>query len=185
MNKFLTSAAMAMALSGVAASANAEIITWTLDDVTFSDGATASGFFDYDTATGAAASFDLETTAGGTLGALHYTTANAQFYVKDYFSSGSLLWVLNDFSRYINLAFAGPLTTPGTVALRPGALAGNGSDLSGSWECTNCSTIRDIIGGSVTTAAAVPEPATWAMMLMGFGALGAVLRRRHELAPAA
>jgi len=30
--------------------------------------------------------------------------------------------------------------------------------------------------------AAVPEPATWAMMIMGFGAAGAILRRR-QLAP--
>ena len=28
-------------------------------------------------------------------------------------------------------------------------------------------------------AGAVPEPATWAMMLLGFGALGATLRRRR------
>jgi hypothetical protein len=27
----------------------------------------------------------------------------------------------------------------------------------------------------------VPEPATWAMMLIGFGGLGAVLRRRRSL----
>lgn len=31
----------------------------------------------------------------------------------------------------------------------------------------------------------VPEPSTWAMMLMGFGGLGAVLRRRQRLALAA
>ena len=30
----------------------------------------------------------------------------------------------------------------------------------------------------------VPEPATWAMMLMGFGGLGALLRRRRGLAAA-
>jgi len=30
-----------------------------------------------------------------------------------------------------------------------------------------------------STLAAIPEPATWAMMLIGFGALGAVLRRRR------
>ncbi len=28
---------------------------------------------------------------------------------------------------------------------------------------------------------AVPEPATWAMMIMGFGAMGAVLRRRRSM----
>jgi len=33
-------------------------------------------------------------------------------------------------------------------------------------------------GGAFTTAAAVPEPATWAMMLLGFAGLGAALRRR-------
>ncbi|PZQ58652.1 MAG: hypothetical protein DI570_17500 [Phenylobacterium zucineum] len=32
-----------------------------------------------------------------------------------------------------------------------------------------------------TFAAGVPEPATWAMMIMGFGAMGAVLRRRNVL----
>ena len=42
--------------------------------------------------------------------------------------------------------------------------------------------------GAISTRrpmAAVPEPATWAMMLMGFGGLGAILRRRRGLALAA
>ena len=35
---------------------------------------------------------------------------------------------------------------------------------------------------TVTTAvASVPEPATWAMMMLGFGALGAVMRRRPKV----
>ena len=43
-----------------------------------------------------------------------------------------------------------------------------------------------VFGGHVT-ADAVPEPATWGMMLLGFGALGWQLRRRrrHVLAQAA
>ena len=36
----------------------------------------------------------------------------------------------------------------------------------------------------VSVAAAVPEPATWAMMLIGFGAVGVALRRRRRLAAA-
>jgi hypothetical protein len=37
--------------------------------------------------------------------------------------------------------------------------------------------------GSVTKHGGIPEPTTWAMMVIGFGGLGAVLRRRHR-APA-
>jgi len=33
----------------------------------------------------------------------------------------------------------------------------------------------------ITATTAVPEPATWAVMLVGFGGLGAMLRRRREL----
>jgi hypothetical protein len=35
---------------------------------------------------------------------------------------------------------------------------------------------NEVAGGTFTTA--VPEPASWAMMLVGFGALGVALRRR-------
>jgi hypothetical protein len=37
---------------------------------------------------------------------------------------------------------------------------------------------RDLAFSMVGVAAAVPEPATWGMMITGFGALGGVLRRR-------
>jgi hypothetical protein len=30
--------------------------------------------------------------------------------------------------------------------------------------------------------AAVPEPATWALMILGFGAVGVAMRRRHSVA---
>jgi hypothetical protein len=37
---------------------------------------------------------------------------------------------------------------------------------------------------SVTSAPSVPEPSTWAMMLLGFGALGAGLRRKRRVSAA-
>lgn len=38
------------------------------------------------------------------------------------------------------------------------------------------------LGGTITIQQAVPEPATWAMMLLGFGAVGFALRRRRKAA---
>jgi hypothetical protein len=42
----------------------------------------------------------------------------------------------------------------------------------------------EVIDNVTFDVAAVPEPATWAMMILGFGATGALLRRRRELVPA-
>lgn len=46
----------------------------------------------------------------------------------------------------------------------------------------NPGTSSGSFGGSVAfqRVAAVPEPGTWAMMLVGFGAIGATMRRRHR-----
>ena len=40
----------------------------------------------------------------------------------------------------------------------------------------------DDVSASVTPSGAVPEPATWAMLIMGFGLVGASLRRRETAA---
>jgi hypothetical protein len=37
---------------------------------------------------------------------------------------------------------------------------------------------------SITISGGVPEPATWGLMILGFGVLGTVLRRRRSLVPA-
>lgn len=45
--------------------------------------------------------------------------------------------------------------------------------------------IRQIRIGGVTDIAAVPEPMTWAMMIIGFGGTGALMRRRRAIRLAA
>lgn len=57
-----------------------------------------------------------------------------------------------------------PITsgTPNTITIS-GLSRGNGS-----------------YGGNATFMPAVPEPATWAMMLLGFGAIGFSMRRRRQ-----
>jgi hypothetical protein len=43
--------------------------------------------------------------------------------------------------------------------------------------------ISDFAPDNATVSSSVPEPATWSMMLLGFGALGATLRHRRVLKP--
>jgi hypothetical protein len=51
---------------------------------------------------------------------------------------------------------------------------------SGDWiACNNCVTINSI---TTIAGASAPEPASWAMMILGFGGLGALARRRRRLA---
>jgi hypothetical protein len=45
--------------------------------------------------------------------------------------------------------------------------------------------VRIVPAGQAVPTGGVPEPATWALMLMGFGGLGAALRRRRAVALAA
>jgi hypothetical protein len=58
-------------------------------------------------------------------------------------------------------------------------------------QCDQCNQIGEVIaapgdrfgGGPPPPTAAVPEPAAWALMILGFGGIGAALRRRRETIP--
>jgi len=74
---------------------------------------------------------------------------------------------LSPFPDNTSLKLASTLLVPGTYVFN---LAGNaGADSSGAFT------------GNVTIMAApVPEAATWAMMILGFGAMGMMIRRRRR-----
>src|SRR4051794_39709460 len=90
---------LAAASLSVAACADAKLVTWTLRDVTFNDGGTASGFFTFDPIivpshdlrTRYLSDFSIKTTAGTTMTApFEYSPANTDASVPwfvDFFSA--------------------------------------------------------------------------------------------------
>lgn len=176
MNKKLHMAGLVLALGVlVSAPAEAAFVTWNLENVSFVDGASASGSFRYDAGTNTYANWNISVT-GGVLSAYTYqpgvdfggvgihTNSDVDFVA---FPPGSR-------GRYIHLNFDGILTDlGGTVNL----LSGVGQWTTTSFECGNCSPLRFLASGFVTTNA-VPEPAALALAGLGLAGLGFTRRRK-------
>ena len=171
--KLLLAAALA---SASAIPAQAAEVVWSLQGVSFTDGGIASGTFTFNADTNTISAFSLSVSGGNTTDFPAFTwdssTADA-VYVPIFtglnFRSTSSL-------RQLRLDPVGSLTNAGgTVALDLSSIFGG--------ECYNCTPYRAFSSGSlVASAAAVPEPATWGMMLAGFGAVGWSMRRRRSAA---
>jgi hypothetical protein len=180
---FYASAAVAL-FAAAALPAHATEILWTLSGVTFDDGAAASGTFETDPTTGDILTWDITTTAGATLGGFTYSGASYGGNAFNDFNGTANSFVVannnpNDeppYSPYLELVFTDPLTTTETDAI-----VTDGGTVNGSKECLDCSDIRFVTGGTAT-GVTVPEPAAWALMLVGFGGLGASLRSRRKAA---
>jgi hypothetical protein len=169
-----------MAFCGVifsAPNASAGMILWHLAGVTFADGGTASGSFDYNADTNTY-SFVNITTTGGSLAGSTYLALDPGFS-----SSNSILAVvpnagLGNFTGTPLLAFqfASPLTdSGGTIS----TISPSAEGTCGNAACSSPSGggLRFVSAGSVST---VPEPSTLSLILLG--ALGLVLRKRQRLA---
>jgi len=61
-------------------------------------------------------------------------------------------------------------------------ILGNGGPLTLQFQSSGVADVDSIIDNVRLTGAAVPEPATWAMMLLGFGGIGVAMRRRRRVA---
>jgi hypothetical protein len=172
----IKSAAMAIGffLFAAANPSFASTITWTLSDVTFDDGGSASGSFSTDSTSGAVTSFNIVTSGGSVLGTTYDATTSSVF--DNYFSPNSFVLATNgSISPYINFAFADPLTGFGTNLLLVDVL------LPAEWvgfECNgnDCELGRFMSSGSAfsTSVSGIPEPSTWAMIILGFAGLGYV-----------
>jgi hypothetical protein len=169
-------AACAAALMAAAApSAASADVHWTVNG-TFDDGGSLSGFFDINVY-GYLSDFDLTTTAGGTDPGFEYTPETS------YFSNGSFFVDAQPgYQADLHLAFLGDLSHAVLNNPIDGGVGGPSYECVGSFSCylPAYGATRYLTGG----AASVPEPAGWALMILGFGGVGAALRGRRSLATA-
>ena len=151
---------------GVPRPVAAQALTYTLQGVTFGDGATASGSFQLNPATGLFGPYDI-TTTGGTSGfhiGAEYTPAGggagsdgqAESFTFDSNTSGG------GPVNLLTLDLSRSAAAPATYALVPGVVSGNTFSGSGEFAPLNAPLPpRPITAGDlVVTAAPVPE-ASW------------------------
>ena len=163
--KFTLSLALATSLELMAASAASAAGTL---HYTFTPGS----YYDYYSPavnTPVTGSFDFDTVTG-LLSNVSYTSVSGTFTQGFEYDAGvpTQIYFGQFGGNYDVYQLAGSLAAGGTIAITSGTHP----------------SIPISAGGSLTTnvVGGVPEPAMWAMMLVGFGGLGAVLRGRRARA---
>jgi hypothetical protein len=161
--KLLTIAGLAFAFA-TCASAD---ITWTLNDITFSNGNTATGFFETDNAITTIDLFSINVTGPAT-GAAFAATVMVNAYLPSEIGIAT-----TSFSEYVDLYLASPLTSAGgTVKIGSG------------YDCPGCGTLilNSDTGVTGVTTSATPEPRFGAFLVMGLVGLGFLARRKFAAA---
>lgn len=166
---------------GISTTASAIPVFWTLDNVTFDDGATASGSFVFDADIGVYSSINMTSSPGSVV-----TDPHTYSFVGSSFTDASQLLALEsapaggtdqtDIS-YLYFNFVGDLTnTGGTISVLG---AGGGFTSLGICNNPSCGSARDFNKQSTGNVIAfqVPEPST--ALLLAAGLTVIVIRRRR------
>ncbi len=171
--RLLAIAGCALALIAVAPSVASADVVWTVTGA-FDDGGTLSGFFDTNVY-GYLSGFNLQTTTGTSDVAFDYNASDS------YYSNGTFyVDAQPGYQSDLHLQFANSLSVASANNTIQGGHAGPSWECQGSYGCylPSGGSIRYLTSGYASTGA-VPEPAAWTMMIVGFGGIGAVLRRRR------
>lgn len=149
--------------------------TWTLQDVTFADGGTASGSFSLNTY-GYLSGASITTTNGtgdGFVGAT-YTAANAILNNANFPNTFLITFETANYQGALNFLFDYTLDSPRQV---------NPITLAASWECEgsyNCYLNSGGLSRNVTSGAAVPEPGVMGLLAIGLAGAAFVGRRSNR-----
>ena len=161
-------AAIAVAAVAIASAAPAWAAkTFVLDGVTLQGGGTLTGTFTTDDALTSLVGIDITASAGtwgpGVFSAFTYNNASLADWVS--LPTQGFRISTAGYAQQLRLDFF-PLTGTGANLLNT------------SYEYQSTGGPRAVTGGrAVLQVSAVPEPATWAMMITGFGLVGAMVRR--------
>ena len=176
MRRIRTHLTFAVAVALSAGAAHAVPLVWTLQNISFVDGATASGSFTYDASIQTYTAWNINTTQTVDRGAIGGTSLPGAAYTTNNFTNASTSYYLNAKSFGVKntlsasvlqfgLVFVAPLTDAGgTVALKT---------IGGGFESTASGfASRSVVAGvGSVSASPVPEPGSATLLLAGGAAL--------------
>jgi len=169
---------LALATMGAASGTATASVIWQLNDFSFDDGATATGWFSWDETSNTATSWNITATAGN-LPSFTYTDSNSAMYTT--FAGDNVTFYADTRQFRIGIANADVFDTPAAHLAPLAVNAGVGP--YGYVECFNCSPYRLGQSGAWLSAAAavpaatVPEPSTAALGILALGLLAAARRK--------
>jgi hypothetical protein len=169
MNIRQTIAASVIAVCAFGVSAANADVEWLVNG-TFDDGGQVNGTFTIDVYGYLLSNFNLQTTTGSTLPGFDYNNSDS-WYSNGTFYVDAQPGYKND----LHLQFLNDLNVAAPTDPLVGGPGGPSYECADSWSCyvPSGGTTRYITQGFAT---AVPEPAAWAMMLVGFFGVGFMMR---------